>query len=52
MIRKRFSNSEWAKMSEAHALPDGWEQIEYFDFLEKRRHLMAAIIRRGFETLT
>jgi hypothetical protein len=38
-------------MSEAHALSDGWEQMEYFDFLEKR-HLMAAIIRRTFETLT
>jgi hypothetical protein len=39
-------------MSEAHALPEGWERMEHFDFLEKRRHLTAAIVRRGFETLT
>jgi hypothetical protein len=52
MIRKRISGSGWAEMSEAHTLPDGWEQMEYLDFLEKSRHLMAAIIRRGFETLT
>ena len=36
-------------MSEAHALPDGCEQVEYSDFLEKGGHLVAAIFRRGFE---
>lgn len=34
-----------------HALPDGWEQMEYRDFLEKRRKLMARIIREAFNTL-
>lgn len=34
-----------------HALPDGWEQMEYRDFLEKRRKLMARIIREAFDTL-
>jgi len=51
-IRSRFSGSDWAKMQEAHALPDGWERMEYAEFLEKRRQLMASIIRQGFETLT
>ena len=37
-------------MSEAHAPSDGWERMEYFDFLEKRRNLMVAIIRRGFRS--
>lgn len=34
-----------------HALPQGWEQMEYRAFLIKRRHLMAAVIRQGFERL-
>jgi hypothetical protein len=51
LIRKRFSSTEWAAMEEAHALPPGREAMEYADFLDKRRHLMAAVIRRGFETL-
>jgi hypothetical protein len=51
LITKRFSSSEWAKMEQAHALPTGWEQMEYAEFLDKRRQLMASIIRQGFETL-
>jgi len=50
-IRSRFSSSEWEKMQELHALPDGWESMSYQDFLTQRRRLMAAIIRRGFDTL-
>ena len=38
-------------MHELHALPEGWHELSYPDFLEKRRHLMADIIRRGFESL-
>lgn len=50
-IRSRFSPEEWRRMHELHALPDGWESLEYVDFLAVRRRLMAAIIRRGFEGL-
>jgi hypothetical protein len=50
-IRNRFSESEWYKMLDLHALPDGWEQMDYHTFLDGRRKLMAAIIRRGFEIL-
>jgi hypothetical protein len=50
-IKARFRASEWDKMQEAHALPGGWEHMDYAEFLEKRRQLMASIIRRGFETL-
>ena len=50
-VRKRFSEAEWTAMHEAHALPPGWETMEYPAFLEERRKRMAAIIRRGFESL-
>jgi hypothetical protein len=50
-IRKRFSEADWRAMQGLHALPDGWELMEYTTFLEERRKLMAGIIRRGFETL-
>lgn len=34
-----------------HALPIGWEQLSYDDFLEKRRRLMADVVRDGFAQL-
>ncbi len=34
-----------------HALPVGWEQLDYSGFLEKRRTLMARVTRDGFERL-
>lgn len=50
-VRARFSPSEWKLMHELHALPEGWETLDYTTFLAERRKLMADIIRRGFETL-
>ena len=53
----------WPVMSEAlskerlqqqtywHALPVGWEQLEYQVFLERRRQLIAEVTRDGFEVL-
>ena len=38
-------------MCELHALPEDWQEMDYADFLEQRRHLMADIIRRRFESL-
>jgi hypothetical protein len=34
-----------------HALPVGWEQLQYDEFLEKRRKLIASVVRDGFERL-
>jgi hypothetical protein len=34
-----------------HALPVGWEQLDYATFLERRRVLMAHVIRDGFSRL-
>lgn len=50
-ICARFSPGEWQRMYELHALPENWEEMNYTDFLSERRKLMAAIIRRGFESL-
>lgn len=46
-----FSASELNTMYRHHALPQGWYNMNYFDFLEERRKLMAATIREGFEQL-
>ena len=50
-LRKRFSGDAWETMHELHALPLGWENLEYLEFLAQRRKLMAGITRRGFEGL-
>jgi hypothetical protein len=50
-IKPRFSPNAWAQMCELHALPEDWQEMDYADFLAQRRHLMADIIRRGFESL-
>ena len=34
-----------------HALPVGWEQLDYPTFLERRRSLLAKVVRDGFNTL-
>jgi len=53
----------WPVMSEAiptdrlkrqvqlHALPVGWEQLDYATFLDRRRALIAKVVREGFATL-
>lgn len=42
---------EWQRMQELHALPEGWENLPFDEFLVERRRLMAAVIRRGFEAI-
>lgn len=34
-----------------HALPLGWEQLDYSTFLDRRRGLMARVVQEGFTTL-
>lgn len=34
-----------------HALPDGWEEMDYQVFLRKRRELIAAVIKGGYSLL-
>ena len=33
-----------------HALPVGWEQLDYATFLDRRRSLMAQVVQEGFAT--
>ena len=51
-LRKRFSDEDWQRMHEHHALPADWHNMSYETFLIERRKLMAAIIRKGFESLS
>jgi hypothetical protein len=51
-LKERFTHSELTDMYHYHALPENWEQMEYYAFLERRRELMAQIIREGYQRLT
>jgi len=48
---KRFNEEDLKKMYYWHALPQDWEKMEYPEFLEHRRKLIAQVIRDGFEKL-
>jgi hypothetical protein len=48
---ERFSAEELSQMCYWHALPTGWEQMDYGEFIEARRQCMAAVIREGFKRL-
>jgi len=50
-LRKRFGTDELSQMYYWHALPENWEHLEYRDFLQKRRELMAQVIAEGYRTL-
>lgn len=45
------SEDEIRRMEEENALPHGWENMAYEDFLEERRKLMAAKIKAAYEQL-
>ncbi|WP_345797602.1 DUF262 domain-containing protein [Castellaniella sp. MT123] len=47
----RFSKRELKDMMNWHALPEGWQNLPYEDFLVARRPLIATVIRRGYEKL-
>jgi hypothetical protein len=49
---ERFTLPELERMYKLHALPPNWEHLEYREFLEKRRELMAEVIAEGYATLS
>ena len=51
-MKTRFSQAELDRMYRLHALPPNWDHLEFRDFLEKRRELMAQVIAEGYATLT
>lgn len=48
----RLKPKEQADQAYWHALPEGWEQMEYQDFLNTRRSGIAKVITDGFNRLT
>lgn len=48
----RFTPEELARMRYWHALPEGWERLEYRVFLEERQGRMAKVIRDAFTLLS
>lgn len=50
-IQPRFLAGEWDRMHKHHALPVGWHEMTYDTFLIERRKKMAAITRKGFDSL-
>lgn len=51
-LQERFSKAELEKMRYWHALPKGWESLEYPVFLRSRRELMARVIHDAYELLS
>lgn len=45
------SAEDIARMAEENALPHGWENMPYDDFLVERRKMMAAKIKQAYEVL-
>lgn len=50
-FHRTISTSEAEQMCYWHALPEGWENMEYHQFLDVRRKAMARVIRDGFARL-
>jgi hypothetical protein len=48
----RLTPKEQANQAYWHALRDGWEQMEYKEFLDARRKGIAKVIADGFQRLT
>jgi len=52
LYAERFKAEELKTMMQWHALPDGWQNMGYENFLVARRPLIAEVIRKGYEKLT
>jgi hypothetical protein len=46
-----INDDRWGRMCAEHALPLGWEAMDYAEFLRERRRRMADIIRVAFRQL-
>lgn len=51
VMSTRVSADRLKRQVHDHALPVGWEQLDYATFLGRRRELMAKVVREGFATL-
>jgi len=51
MVQKRFSESELKEMLLNHAIPANFYDLKYDEFLQKRRQLMAGVIKKAFNKI-
>ena len=53
LLRQKLAidDDRWGRLCAEHALPLGWESMEYEEFLRERRRRMADIIRVAFRQL-
>lgn len=51
VMSARLDPQRLQRQQHLHALPVGWEQLDYSTFLERRRSLIAKVVREGFATL-
>lgn len=53
LVEKRSQGEEWLKQQMYwHAIPEGWENMSYDEFLSDRRKLIAQVIRDAFAHIT
>lgn len=52
VMTERLDGERLKKQAHWHALPVGWEQLDYPVFLERRRDLIAQVVREGFQVLS
>lgn len=50
-IAEKIDPQALARQSRWHALPVGWEHLDYPTFLERRRQLIARVVQDAFNTL-
>lgn len=50
-FREKLGEDAFSLTCEQNAIPDGFENMAYFDFLEQRRKLMSGIVRKAYEYL-
>lgn len=47
----RFTSDELKAMMHWHALPEGWQEMDYQSFLVARRPMIAQVIKQGYQRL-
>lgn len=51
LAKKRLPPDVLAQQERLHALPDGWQDMEYEEFLAQRRFLMGQVVKEAYERL-
>lgn len=50
-FREKLGDEEYFKTCSQHALPGNFEEMDYFEFIQKRRYLMADIVKKAYQRL-